>query len=541
MSELLRLILANALAAGLLALAAWAVSRRLRRQTLVHGLWVLALVKLVTPPDRPPPVAAGVDAARADPSGRTGDGRHRGRDRRGPDDDAGRERPPRARWSSSWHTEGAALPALAAPGGAAGSDPGRPRRDSRPVLPPLAARESTATRAAAATLPALAWAGLLAGALAVGALTVLRVRRFRRLLRLAAPAPPALAKRTAELAERLALRRTPPVLLLPARVPPMLWPGRRGPLLLMPADLLPELSDEQRDTLLVHELAHVRRRDHWVRMLELAVTVVFWWYPVTWWVRRALRRAEERCCDEWVLRVMPASAKAYAEGLLKSLDFVAGEPDPLPVGASGAGPVRDLEARLKEILMMTRPTPRLTVPARLALAAAAAVGLAAFPTQAQSPAPDEEPVLASPAEAELPPAPPAPEIVDTAEPAPPAPPAPAPPAAEAAPRPPPCRRAAPAPALAAPAAPLLPDDAPPPALAAPAPPAPPDPVVARPMPEPRPVVRPHPGPEPRPVVRPRPLPSRAPWWPRPRSPARSPCPTLHRWPRPFGSPHPGSP
>ena len=158
----------------------------------------------------------------------------------------------------------------------------------------------------------------------------------------------------------------------------------------MPEGLLPKLTSEERDTLLVHELAHVRRRDHWVRLLELAVTVVFWWYPVTWWVRRALRRAEERCCDEWVLRLMPTSAQAYAEGLLKSLDHVAGEPDPLPVGASGAGPVRDLETRLKEILMMTCPTPQLGTPARVVLSVVAVLGLAVFPTQAQSPARGEE-------------------------------------------------------------------------------------------------------------------------------------------------------
>ena len=56
MSGLLDLALANALASGLLALLAWALSRRIRRQTLVHGLWVLALVKLVTPPLVPLPL-----------------------------------------------------------------------------------------------------------------------------------------------------------------------------------------------------------------------------------------------------------------------------------------------------------------------------------------------------------------------------------------------------------------------------------------------------------------------------------------------------
>ena len=196
-------------------------------------------------------------------------------------------------------------------------------------------------------------------------------------------APPAVAARAGEIASQLGLPGAPPVRLVPAPVPPMLWPTRGGPLLLLPQQLLGRLTADERDALLAHELAHVRRRDHWVRFVEIAATALFWWYPVAWWARAALRRAEERCCDEWVLRVLPAGAGAYASGLLKSLAFVSGEADPLPIGASGAGPVHDLEARLKEILM-ARPLPRLAAPVRLGLAAAALAGLAVFPTHAQS-------------------------------------------------------------------------------------------------------------------------------------------------------------
>ena len=50
MSALVSLVLTNAAAAAVLALLAWLVSRRSRRQALVHGLWLLAIAKLVTPP-----------------------------------------------------------------------------------------------------------------------------------------------------------------------------------------------------------------------------------------------------------------------------------------------------------------------------------------------------------------------------------------------------------------------------------------------------------------------------------------------------------
>ena len=56
MDDPIRLLLTNAAAAGFIALLAWAASLTIRRQTVVHGLWLLALVKLVTPPIAPLPL-----------------------------------------------------------------------------------------------------------------------------------------------------------------------------------------------------------------------------------------------------------------------------------------------------------------------------------------------------------------------------------------------------------------------------------------------------------------------------------------------------
>src|SRR5437667_428240 len=82
-------------------------------------------------------------------------------------------------------------------------------------------------------------------------------------------------------------------------VSPVLWTIGRTPRLLFPAGLLERLDREQREALLAHELAHWRRRDHWVRLVELAVLVLYWWHPVVWWARRELHEAEEQCCDAW--------------------------------------------------------------------------------------------------------------------------------------------------------------------------------------------------------------------------------------------------
>ncbi len=364
MDALLRLLLTNAAAAGLLAALAFAVSRLVRRPALAHGLWLLALLKLVTPPLVPLPLLPawqGLETLTAAPT------------------------PTVVRMDAE------PAPASGAPwvGPLELPSRGTPAPVARPLprnarVAEVSARLEGPAGSALSSLAGSAVATVLAGgAVAVLLLAAFRFRRFRRLLTHAEPAPAVITSRAAALAGELGLRRVPPVLVVPAPIPPMLWPEPGGPKLLLPRDLLRELTAPERDALLAHELAHVHRRDHWVRLLELAATALFWWYPVTWWARRALRRAEERCCDEWVLRVLPRSAEAYANGLLKSLTFVSSASAPLPALASGASPLYELEMRLKEILM-SRPAPRLAAPLRMALLAAAALGLAVFPTHARN-------------------------------------------------------------------------------------------------------------------------------------------------------------
>ena len=124
----------------------------------------------------------------------------------------------------------------------------------------------------------------LAGAVAWWTLVVLSSLRFRRLIRAARPAPTELVERLGQVAARLGLRRIPTAWLLPARVPPMLWVPLTGPpRLVLPEELWDRLDEVQRDAVLAHELAHLKRRDHWVRRLEATVLGLYWWDPVAWW------------------------------------------------------------------------------------------------------------------------------------------------------------------------------------------------------------------------------------------------------------------
>ena len=72
--------------------------------------------------------------------------------------------------------------------------------------------------------------------------------------------------------------------------------------------------------ILAHELAHLRRRDHWVRAVELIVSTIYWWNPLVWVIRRQIHQAEDLCCDAWVRWAFPDCTKRYAEVVLKTAE-----------------------------------------------------------------------------------------------------------------------------------------------------------------------------------------------------------------------------
>ena len=90
--------------------------------------------------------------------------------------------------------------------------------------------------------------------------------------------------------------------------------------------------DEPRraDVAVAARAAHLKRRDHWVRWLELIVGGLYWWHPVVWWGRRLLREAEEQCCDAWVVWAMPLEPRPTRLPFLSAIEFVSGARPPRP-------------------------------------------------------------------------------------------------------------------------------------------------------------------------------------------------------------------
>lgn len=118
--------------------------------------------------------------------------------------------------------------------------------------------------------------------------------------------------------------------------------GALKPLVLLPASLLSGLTPEQVECILIHELAHVRRWDYLVNMLQCLVEIVLFFHPATWWVTKVIRNERENCCDEQVLG-QNSNKVQYARALL-SLEVLRQQPQ-MAMAATGG----ELNRRIRRI------------------------------------------------------------------------------------------------------------------------------------------------------------------------------------------------
>ena len=90
--------------------------------------------------------------------------------------------------------------------------------------------------------------------------------------------------------------------------------GWLRPVILVPASAVSGLSPGQLEAILAHELAHVRRHDYVVNLLQAAVETVLFYHPAVWWVSSRIRAEREDCCDDLASRAV-GDPVAYARAL----------------------------------------------------------------------------------------------------------------------------------------------------------------------------------------------------------------------------------
>jgi bla regulator protein blaR1 len=143
------------------------------------------------------------------------------------------------------------------------------------------------------------------------------------------------------------------------------------PVLLLPEGIAGELTSQQLEAILAHELCHIRRRDNLAMTIHMVVEALFWFHPLVWWLGARLLEERERACDEDVLAA-GNEPEVYAEGILKICELYLSEQVPCVAGVTGA----NLEKRIEQI-MSQRIVQKLDGRKKLLLAAAGVLALAA--------------------------------------------------------------------------------------------------------------------------------------------------------------------
>jgi GWxTD domain-containing protein len=90
--------------------------------------------------------------------------------------------------------------------------------------------------------------------------------------------------------------------------------GHIRPVILIPIGLLAGLPPRQIEAILLHELAHIRRYDYLVNLLQRAVECLLFYHPAVWWISRVIRAERENCCDDVVVATS-GDAHQYAMAL----------------------------------------------------------------------------------------------------------------------------------------------------------------------------------------------------------------------------------
>lgn len=96
--------------------------------------------------------------------------------------------------------------------------------------------------------------------------------------------------------------------------------GWLKPVVLLPASALSGLNPHQLEAILAHELAHIRRHDYLVNLLQTVVETLLFYHPAVWWLSRRIRAERENCCDDLAVNLCGdpftyAQALADLEGL----------------------------------------------------------------------------------------------------------------------------------------------------------------------------------------------------------------------------------
>ena len=236
----------------------------------------------------------------------------------------------------AWRTEIASQEALAAAAAIAAPF------TAQDFSPSAVAASSIASPAAAVDFSTLLLAIWIAGGLLLLGVWCLRWRQLRAVLQAAKPVSHGRELEILRRVERASGSRAMPLLISEGSLEPGIV-GCLNPVILWPSDISHRMSDAQVEAILLHELAHVKRRDNLLALVHMCVQAVFWFHPVVWWIGARLVDERERACDEEVVR-LGADPHQYAESILRTCEYAVESPLVCVAGVTGANLKRRITA-----------------------------------------------------------------------------------------------------------------------------------------------------------------------------------------------------
>ena len=128
--------------------------------------------------------------------------------------------------------------------------------------------------------------------------------------------------------------------------------GLAKPMILIPRWVMQELSSEELNQILLHELAHFGRWDDWTNLAQKVVKALFFFHPAVWWIEKRVSLEREMACDDAVL-AETASPRAYAECLANLAERTLLHRS-LALAQSALGRIRQTSLRVAQILDVNR-------------------------------------------------------------------------------------------------------------------------------------------------------------------------------------------
>jgi beta-lactamase regulating signal transducer with metallopeptidase domain len=153
------------------------------------------------------------------------------------------------------------------------------------------------------------------------------------------------------------------------------------PLVVIPSWAMRELTPTELNTILLHELAHLRRWDDWTNLVQKVLGALLFFHPAVWWIEKKLALEREMACDDLVL-AQTASPRAYAECLVSLAETMAEKSllrRGLALAQAAVGRIQHMSLRVAQILDEKRPgATRVWRPAPMLLAGITLAGVMVF-------------------------------------------------------------------------------------------------------------------------------------------------------------------